>query len=182
MVPEQNTVKEAYFNKENSQFQQLLDKGLVMSGNAGSSVCILKGQLTQKDKTALLSGRDGDALRAALKALGYEPYDWVAFATSYISDADIPYALLRQAVSACSPAVVILCDGQAVNVFRDAWADELSALPELDDALMAPGKVVRLLGMRVLNLNGFESSLQNPAEKQEKWAWLKQIPCQTKPY
>ena len=45
-----------------------------------------------------------------------------------------------------------------------------------------PGVLARILGMRVLNLGGFEASLNDPKAKQLMWARLKLLPPLGEPY
>ena len=67
-------------------------------------------------------------------------------------------------------------------VLREAYADELVALESLQEALLAPGAVARVLGMRVLNLGGFAAALGDSHEKQVMWARLKRIPPLGEPF
>ena len=72
----------AFVNKVATEVARLEAAGVVLAGNAFSSVCFLKGELSRQERegAALLSGADGDALRASLAALGYAPADWCAAA------------------------------------------------------------------------------------------------------
>ena len=65
----------AFVNKVATEVARLETEGVVLAGNAFSSVCFLKGELSRQERegAALLSGADGDALRASLAALGYAP-------------------------------------------------------------------------------------------------------------
>ena len=45
-----------------------------------------------------------------------------------------------------------------------------------------PGVLARILGMRVMNLGGFEESLADPKAKQVMWARLKTLPPEGEPY
>ena len=57
------------------------------------------------------------------------------------------------------------------------WSDV-----DFDAAMLAPGHVVRILGMRVMALGGFEAALADPHAKQVMWARLKQLPPLGEPY
>ena len=48
--------------------------------------------------------------------------------------------------------------------------------------MLTEGRVVQVLGMRVLNLGGFEEALSSPERKQLMWARLKQIAPLGEPY
>ena len=176
--------KVAFMDKENAELKSLTDKGLVVSGNALSSVILLKGKLNDQDLSSegLLSGRDGDALRASLVALKYQPQDWLAISTLDSNNNSINPLLLRQAISVASPTTVIICDEEACEVFRNTFAEELASLPEILEAMLAPGQLAHILGMRVINLGGFEASLDDMAQKQTVWSYLKKVPCTNQPY
>lgn len=169
---------EAYVRKMRAELRAVQEKGVQMAGNAFSSVLLVKGELGPAELMGggLLSGADGKALRAALLKLGYAPEDWAAI------DATASPELFRQAVATLDPNTLVACDEKAAALVRDALAEELSGLPSIDDAMLVPGRVVRVAGMRVLNLGGFEAALSSSAQKQIMWARLKQIPPLGDPY
>ena len=74
------------------------------------------------------------------------------------------------------------CDEAAAGAVREAYADDLADLPSLEEAMLVPGYVVRVRGMRALNLGGFEAALGDARQKQLMWARLKQIPPLGEPY
>jgi hypothetical protein len=90
--------------------------------------------------------------------------------------------VLRQAIVALDPSTLVACDEKAAAVVRDAFANDLCTLADLEDALLLPGRVVHMAGMRVLNLGGFEAALESDKQKQLVWAYLKQIPPLGEPY
>lgn len=169
---------EAYVGKMRAELEAVQQKGVQMAGNAFSSVLFVKGEPGPAELMGggLLSGADGKALRAALLKLGYAPEDWAAV-DGYASP-----QLFRQVVATLDPNTLVACDEKAAVLVRDAFAEDLSSLPSLDDAMLVPGKVVRVAGMRVLNLGGFEAALSSSAQKQIMWARLKQIPPLGDPY
>ena len=164
--------------KMRAELDGLVREGVVMAGNAFSSVLLVKGEPGPAELAGdpLLSGADGKALRAALLKLGYAPEDWAAV-DGYASP-----RLFRQAVAVLDPSTMIVCDERAAALVREAYADELCEFNSLDDAMLVPGRVVKLSGMRVLNLGGFEAALSSSAQKQIMWARLKQIPPLGEPY
>lgn len=168
----------AYAQKMRAELQSLEQEGVRTVGNAFSSVLFVKGEKgpAEQEGRPLLSGPDGTALRAALIKLGYAPEDWAAVSSS------VSPALLRRAILALDPATLVVCDEAATAVARDAFADDLFALADLEDALLSPGRVVQVAGMRVLNLGGFEAALASSRQKQVVWAYLKQIPPLAEPY
>ena len=63
----------------------------------------------------------------------------------------------------------------------DVAGDDLDPML-LRQALLVPGVVTHVLGMRVLNLGGFEESLADPRAKQLMWYRLKQLRPLGEPY
>ncbi len=184
MASERDARRRAYVGKAAAELDALVGRGVVMGGNAFSSVLLAKGELTEAERGGepAFSGADGRALRASLSALGYPPEDWEWLLATGEDGAPLDAALLREAVCALDPSTLVLCDEAAAGVVRDAYADELAAMESLDEALLVPGEVVRVLGMRVLNLGGFEEALSDPRQKQLMWARLKQIPPLGEPF
>ena len=168
----------AYVRKARAEIDAMLREGVRMSGNAFSSVLFVKGDLNPAELRgeALLGGADGRALRAALLKLGYAPEDWAAV------NADASSRLFRQVVAVLDPATMVACDEKAAALVRDAFAEDLAALADLNDAMLAPGRLVRAAGMRVINLGGFEAALASSSQKQVMWARLKKIPPLGEPY
>ena len=168
----------AYANKMRAELAELKSKGVATAGNAFSSVLFVKGEEGPAEQAGgeLLSGADGKALRAALNKLGYAPEDWAAVG------ANVSPNVLRQAIVALDPSTLVACDEKAAAVMRDAFANDLCTLADLEDALLLPGRVVHVAGMRVLNLGGFEAALASDKQKQRVWAYLKQIPPLGEPY
>lgn len=199
-------VDEEFQDKARAELGDLAEAGVVMVGNAFSQVLLLKGEpeegasdggaAANADPTdappspdastagasALLSGPDGKALRAALGALGYAPEDWVGLSTRDADGYPLVPGTLRLAVVTLDPSTVIALDEPAAAALREAFADELVELQSLEAATLQAGSVVQLLGMRVMALGGFEESLSNPKAKQLMWARLKQLPPLGEPY
>lgn len=177
--------KAAFVERTRTELARLAGKGCVMSGNAFSPVLLVKGDLSQAEKgegSRLLAGPDGDALRAALARLGYAPEEWCAL--SVLDDAGEPLApeLLRLAVATLDPATLVLLDETAAAAAREAYANELAVLEDLDEAMLEPGTCARVLGMRVMNLGGFAAALGDDHAKQLMWARLKQLGPLGEPY
>ena len=184
MGPSREARHAAALAKVRFELEGLAARGVVMAGNAFSSVLFVKGEPGEAERTGgeLLSGKDGTALRAALQALGYAPEDWAAVATWDGRKELLDGALLRQSVAALDPATLVVCDDLAAEAVRNAFADDLVVLADFMDASLEPGRVVQVCGMRVLNLGGFEAALGSDHEKQVRWAWLKQIRPLAEPY
>lgn len=174
---------DASVEKARVEVRALAKRGVLLSGNAFSSVLSAKGELNAEEKAgaALLSCADGQALRASLAALGYAPEDWAALATC-ANGAPLDEATLRLAVATLDPATVVLCDEAAADDFRAAYAEDLAALEGFDEAMLAPGVVAHVCGMRVMNLGGFEAALGDSHQKQVMWARLKKLPPLGEPY
>lgn len=167
-----------YVRKMQAELEELEQLGVQTAGNAFSTVLFAKGVPGPAEQAggALLSGADGKALRAALNKLGYAPEDWAAIDTS------APPEVLRRAVTALDPSTLVACDEEAAAAIREAYAEDLCELPDFEDALLSPGRVVQVAGMRVLNLGGFEAALSSSKQKQVVWAYLKRIPPLGEPY
>ena len=173
--------REEYVEKARAELADLVEAGVVTCGNAFSQVLLVKGE-PEAEGSALLTGPDGKALHAALNKLGYAPEDWCGLS---ITDADgfaLAPGTLRLAVVTLDPSTVIALDEPAAAALREAYADELVDLEALEAATLMPGVVARVLGMRVLNLGGFEQALTDPKAKQRMWAFLKQLPPLGEPY
>lgn len=176
-------VRRVYADKARAEIEELVGRGAVMAGNAFSQVLLLKGEPAKDElPDALLAGADGDALRAALAALGYEPQDWAGLACVRADGTPLGPEALRLAVATLDPSTVIALDDVASLALREAYADEFVALEDLKQATLQPGAVARVLGMRVLALGGFAGSLSDPAAKQRMWARLKLLPPLGEPY
>ncbi len=176
------------------ELRALTARGVRMSGNAFSSIVLVKGELDADELAGgeLLAGADGVALRAALTAIGYAPEDFCCFASvagaaegpeaAASPGEPLPADLFREVLEALDPEAVILLDDAAADAMRDAYADALVAIEDFDTAMLKPGLVAHVLGRRVLALDGFEASLSDPREKQCMWAYLKQLPPAGAPY
>ena len=173
-----------YVQKARAEGRALADRGVTLAGNAFSSVLFAKGEpnAAEREGAALLSGEDGKALRASLAALGYAPEDWAAFGTCDDAGDPLDPDVVRLVVATLDPATVILCDTAATTAFCNAFPDELAAQPTFDEAMLSPGYVVQVLGMRVMSLGGFEAALADARQKQIMWARLKQLPPLGEPY
>lgn len=172
----------------------LVQRGVRVSGNATSSIVLVKGELNQEELAGgdLLAGNDGAALRAALTRLGWPPEDVCCLAAvagegetgHAVADTGelLPAEVFREALEALDPEAVVLLDNTAAHAMREAYGDALAQIEQFDEAMLKPGLVAHVLGRRVLALDGFEASLASPREKQRMWAYLKQLPPLGAPY
>lgn len=177
--------REAVVAKMTSEVAALEEAGVVMVGNAFSSVLLLKGIPNHEERLdagALLAGADGKALRASLERLGYSPEDWAGMLSCNAEGHPLEDAVLRLAIAALDPSTLIICDEVAADAMRSAYADDLVLLDDLGQALLTPGVVSWVLGMRVMNLGGFEAALSDQRQKQVMWARLKKLPPLGEPY
>ncbi|WP_307975002.1 hypothetical protein [uncultured Parolsenella sp.] len=179
-------VRKESLDKARAELGDLAQAGVVMTGNAFSHVLLVKGEpevpAADGSMPALLEGPDGKALHAALGALGYAPEDWGGLSVNDVEGYPLVPGTLRLAIATLDPSTLVALDDAAAAAIREAFADELVELESLDAATLAPGLVVRILGMRVLALGGFEKSLSDPKAKQLMWARLKQLPPEGEPY
>lgn len=173
-----------YANKMRAELELLEEQGVLAVGNAFSPILFVKGKPTDEERAgaAPFCGVDGKALRASIQALGYAPEDWAAMATWREDGSRLDEALFRQAIAAFAPFTLVICDEEAAAVARDAFANDLVLVNDLESAMLMAGYVVRVGGMRVLNLGGFADALGSARDKQLMWARLKQIPPLGEPY
>lgn len=185
--------KQAILAATRRELDALCARGVRMEGNAFSPIVLVKGQLNDAEAAGgdLLAGADGQALRAALTAIGYAPEDFCALATvagktdepaAVPAGEPLPQVLFREALEALDPEAVILLDTTAADLMRETYADALVAIEDFDTAMLKPGLVAHVLGRRVLALDGFEAALGDKREKQRMWAYIKQLPSAGAPY
>ncbi|WP_130811329.1 hypothetical protein [Olsenella sp. Marseille-P4559] len=178
MATERDRRREAYVGKVRAELSGLATHGVHMGGNAFSAVVLAKGELSpeERDGAELLSGPDGVALRKSLAKLGYEPEDWCTlFLPAPGSEGALAASLVREALTALDPATLVCCDSAAAQAVRDAYADDLANMHSFQEAMLEPGYVVYVRGVRVLALGGFANALGSSRQKQVMWARLKQI-------
>jgi hypothetical protein len=177
MATERDRRREAYVEKARAELSGLAARGVRMGGNAFSAVVLAKGDLSPEEQAGaeLLSGPDGVALRKSLAKLGYEPEDWCTICLPEPGSLGaLPTPLVREAL--------VCCDEAAAQTVRDAYADDLAELQSFQEAMLEPGYVVSVHGVRVLALGGFASALSDQRQKQLMWARLKQIPPLGEPF
>ena len=174
----------AYAAKAREELGALTAQGAIMAGNAFSPVLFLKGAPEQEEHAqgSPLCGADGKALRASLAALGYAPEEWCALLSVDAHGDTLDPLLLREAIAVLDPSTLIICDEEAANAVRNTYADDLAALDDFEQAMLVPGKLAQLLGIRTINLGGFAAALGDPHEKQVMWARLKLVPPLGAPY
>lgn len=177
LTTKRDTYVRAYTQKTRAELASLERAGVRTTGNAFSPILFCKGLPNEAEKTGRVDpfgGSDGKALRAAITALGYAPEHWAGLAT-WAADGTEPLdaGLLRQAVMALDPATLVACDDEAAAGLCAAFDD---------DALLMPGQVAIVCGMRALALGGFEAALEDARAKQLMWARLKLVPPLAGPY
>ena len=177
--------REACVGKTTAELDSLAARGVRAGGNAFSPILVCKGELTAEEAGGAepFSGADGTALKASLKALGYAPEEWAwLLACDDSGSAPLGPALFREAVCALDPATLVCCDGAAAAAVREAYAEDLTIIEDFNEAMLEPGYVVPVCGIRVLNLGGFAAALDDPRAKQQMWARLKRAAPLSEPY
>lgn len=177
--------RQAYLAKAEEEISRLRQMGVTLVGNAFPLVLFAKGEPNEQERAEperLLAGEDGRALRASLARLGYPPEAWAAVLTCAADGAPLGTELFRLVVTTIDPDTLVLCDEAAADLAREAYADDLALVQDLDKALLAPGVLVHLRGMRVMDLGGFETALSDDRQKQIMWARLKRIPPLGEPF
>lgn len=167
--------KEAYMAKTTHEFGDFAAQGVCMAGNAFASVLLVKGQEDFGEEEL-------SALKASLEHLGYAPEAWATLLTTTKTGEPINPELVRQAISAFSPDTVLLVNDAAVASVREAYAEELKQLKTDAEKTFSPRVLVRVCGMRMVNLDNFAGALEDPRQKQLRWAAIKQVPPLGEPY
>lgn len=175
MPSERSMRKEAYMAKTTHEFGDFAAQGVCMTGNAFASVLLVKGQEDFEEPEL-------SALKASLEHLGYAPEAWATLLTTTKTGDPINPELVRQAISAFSPDTVLLVNDAAVASVREAYADELDQLKTDAEKTFSPRVLVRVCGMRMVNLDNFAGALEDPRQKQLRWAAIKQVPPLGEPY
>lgn len=175
MPSERSMRKEAYMAKIPHEFGDFAAQGVCMAGNAFASVLLVKGQEDFGEEEL-------SALKASLEHLGYAPEAWATLLTTTKTGDPINPELVRQAISAFSPDTVLLVNDAAVASVREAYAEELEQLKTDAEKTFSPRVLVRVCGMRMVNLDNFAGALEDPRQKQLRWAAIKQVPPLGEPY
>ena len=175
MPSERSMRKEAYMAKTTHEFGDFAAQGVCMAGNAFTSVLLVKGQ--EDFEEAELS-----ALKASLEHLGYAPEAWATLLTTTKTGDPINPLLVRQAISAFSPDTVLMVNDAAVTSVREAYADEIGQFTTDAEKNFSPRVLVHVCGMRMVNLDNFAGALEDPRQKQLRWAAIKQVPPLGEPY
>jgi hypothetical protein len=132
-----------------------------------ASVAVVKGLPGPAEASggAAISGADGEAAIKALGALGYSEHE-LFFTLSRPSTGLAPdrvAARLRAQIEAVDPMVVLALDAEA----RSDVAAAFGITPP------AWGREARVLGRRIVAVDGLEASLGEPARKRRVWEQLK---------
>lgn len=175
MPSERSMRKEAYMAKTTHEFGDFAAQGVCMAGNAFASVLLVKGQEDFGEEEL-------SALKASLEHLGHAPEAWATLLTTTKTGDPINPELVRQAISAFSPDTVLLVNDAAVASVREAYAEELEQLKTDAEKTFSPRVLVRVCGMRMVNLDNFAGALEDPRQKQLRWAAIKQVPPLGEPY
>jgi hypothetical protein len=136
------------------------------SGALLAEVALVKGLPGPAEASGggALSGADGEAARKALTALGWG--DERVFCTLSRSEPGASAARstqrLRLQIEAVGPALVLALDAEAAADVAQAFGV----------ARMPLGKEIRVLGRRIVAVDGLEASLGEPARKQRVWRQL----------
>lgn len=181
---ERGDVRRRYIAKAEAELDALVSRGVCMAGNAFSPLLVLKGELGPADQggKTLLAGADGKALQAAFVRLGYAPEEWCALSAKTEEGVPLSPETLRESIAVLDPATLVVEDETAAASVREAYAEELANIEDFSSAMLEPGRVAEVSGMRTMNLGGFEAALADPAKKQVVWAYLKKLPPLGEPY
>ena len=172
-------LREAYLKKAEAELATLQEKGINLYGYAFSNVLIVKAENPELGE-AVAQEKDVEAVRAALKALGYEPQDWALLTLPLnfsLSDED-----LRLCIGTLDPHTIICVDDFSAIYLRECYVSELVMIDDLRVAMLEPLYPALIMGMRILNLGNFAEALEDAEQKQECWAALKWLRPYAEPY
>ncbi len=176
--------KEAARAKAEAELEALAARGVRLAGCAFPAILFVKGTPSEAEARGAepLSGEDGTALFKATSALGYAPEDWAGCLGVLEDGTRMPPSLLSLAIATLSPLTVVATDEAARTLLAEALAADLVELADLSEALLEPGLVVQVAGLRVMALGNFAAALADPQGKQLMWARLKRLPPLAEPY
>ena len=175
MASTRSSQREAYAAKMQAEIDALEDMGVVAGGNAFSSILVLTSGVS-------VPGTCEAALKASFERLAYAPEEWLWLSISRADGSALEREYLRRALVAFDPATVVVVSEDAAAALRDCFTEELADRADIHEALLTPGVVSMVRGVRVLNLGNFEATLADEAQKQLSWARLKQIPALDEPF
>ena len=136
------------------------------SGALLAEIALVKGLPGPAEASggAALSGADGEAARKALTALGWA--DDAIFCTLSRPEPGLPAEQrgdrLRLQLEAVDPALVLALDAEAAADLAEAFGIAQPAF----------GAEVRVLGRRIVAVDGLEASLGESARKKRVWSQL----------
>ncbi|MDR0459312.1 MAG: hypothetical protein LBG68_02460 [Coriobacteriales bacterium] len=174
------------------QYQTGMKSGLqpfkaYLAGSPGADVLLIKGLAGAAELAgkAVLSGKDGKALQAALTSLGWGTDNWCAIICSPPDYPILSAGQLHQLIEILDPLLIITLDASARQKTQDALVESSNSRQTADQAALLSltttpaawraGAEIYLMGRHLLALDDFESSLENNSSKQRVWAELKQI-------
>jgi hypothetical protein len=136
------------------------------SGALFAAVAVVKGLPGPAEATggAALTGADGEAARKALSALGWDAD--AVFTTLSRPEPGLPLERrgdrLRMQIEAVEPQLVLALDAEAAEDLAEAFGIARPAF----------GAETRVLGRRIVAVDGLEASLADPARKKRVWTQL----------
>lgn len=171
--------RRAYLDKTTAELERLAGRGVRSGGNAFSELLLLRGSAAGEEP---FGEAEAKALHASFDRLGYPPECWLWLLICDDAGTPLEAALLREAIAALDPATVIAVDETAADALRNAYVNELAELGAIEEAMLVPGTVAHVLGMRVMALGDFAAALDSGHDKQVMWARLKSLPPLGEPY
>ena len=171
--------RRAYLDKASAELGRLAGCGVRSGGNAFSELLFLRASAEGEEP---FGEAEAKALRASLERLGYPPECWLWLLTCDDNGKPLDTALFRETIAALDAATVVAVDETSADVLRNAYAHELAELGAIEEAMLVPGVVAHVLGMRVMALGNFAEALSDSHGKQVMWARLKLLPPLGEPF
>ena len=178
MTTNKNNESWAYAAQLSDELKDLTDTGVLLGGSIPAEVLFISSALKDAPESQNLIEPDTlDALEKSLDALGYLENSYTILSSVSLGPdnvaLDLPKELMRLAIEVIDPVSIISLDKKSSSLLFDAYEQQKS--PQF-------GSLEQILGRKVLILDGFAKSLDNPKEKQLMWHALKKLPPEQAPY
>ncbi|MDR3315862.1 MAG: hypothetical protein LBS98_05225 [Coriobacteriales bacterium] len=151
---------------------QLAPYAACLAGSPLARVLTVKGVAGAAEQAggAPFSGEDGSALKKSLAVLGWSDEDWCGVLLALAPNTTtLTPGELRELCEIIDPTAIITLD----EVARQAVVKAFVSTEEGFLAEFTAGAESKVLGRRLISVDGFEASLADPHAKQRVWAQLK---------
>lgn len=153
-----------------SRTEALQEFSAVLARNNEARILVVKGRPGPAEEAGAepFGGKDGEALEAAFKALGWGEDAWCGALLAPVGHDQMDAPRLAYLIELLDPTIVISVDGVAKRVYD-------ATLSNLDGAAIpwSSGKTADSAGRLHIHIDDFEPSLESSRSKQLAWSQLK---------